>query len=78
MSKHLTIQKAGDLWKVIDSEGRVFDAATSRDEAEEILSLLKAVQAYNDIDAPGNAPNSRRARKITDSRKKEAIDIGDP
>ena len=48
------------------------------DEAEEILSLLKAVQAYNDIDAPGNAPNSRRARKITDSRKKEAIDIGDP
>ena len=37
MSKHLTIQKAGDLWKVIDSEGRVFDAATSRDEAEEIL-----------------------------------------
>ena len=44
MSKHLTIQKAGDLWKVIDSEGRVFDAATSRDEAEEILSLLKAIQ----------------------------------
>jgi hypothetical protein len=49
MSKHLTIRKAGDLWEVIDSEGRVFDAATSRDEAEEILSLLKAIQAHKAI-----------------------------
>jgi hypothetical protein len=49
MSKHLTIQKAGDLWRVIDSEGRVFDAVTSRDEAEEILSLLKAIQVYKTI-----------------------------
>ena len=71
MSKQLTIQKAGDLWKVIDSEGRVFDAATSRDEDEEILSLLKAIQAYK---LPARS-------KITDSRKKsclEVIDTGDP
>jgi hypothetical protein len=44
MSKHLYIQKAGDLWKVVDSDGRVFDAVRSRDEAEEILHLLKAVR----------------------------------
>jgi hypothetical protein len=49
MSRHLTIQKAGHLWKVIDSDGRVFDAAISRDEAEEILSLLKAIQVYKTI-----------------------------
>jgi len=49
MSKHLTIQKAEDLWKVIDSDGRVFDGATSRDEAEGILSLLKAIKVYKTI-----------------------------
>jgi hypothetical protein len=49
MSKHLTIQKAEDLWKVIDSDGRVFDGETSRDEAEGILSLLKAIKVYKTI-----------------------------
>jgi len=37
-------RKPKTFWKVIDSDGRVFDAATSRDEAEGILSLLKAIQ----------------------------------